>query len=529
MDLFLLGKEPIRPDQPAGTDVRYDPDFEGLQTEVGKMSSPGGTSSVNWDNVVKTATEILLEKSKDILVASYLAVGLVYTRKLEGFDAGSTIVLDLLEHFWNNLYPPLNKMRGRIMAIDWWAEKSAAAVKFIEQPALDPEQRLRLLDRIEKIGQVVRTNCEEMPSLGPIIEAINSLSAPSQSADESAAARKPSQQPSGEVTGRTTIQQERDAARTSIAAEFTSPQEALRALNSAIGVMQRIASFLWQQDLANPLVFRLDRLSLWLTVENLPPATDGRTRIPPPSTQIKETLQNMRNKGEFEALLKFAEEKLTQYIFWLDLNRLTAEALSALGGKFHPAMAVVCQETLSFQQRLPGIEMLSFSDGTPFADPDTRQWLQGLLPGDKGVSQEPVRYFEPKVSGQPDDTVQKEIDEMRELVKQKKDSEVIERIQLRIRGSLSGGERLRWRLILSQLFLKAKNPYILISQMDQVLNDVDTFRLDEYDPPFAIQCLRAAWQVFTSQPDQTSKEKAEEIVHRIARIDMTELARLGKI
>jgi hypothetical protein len=28
MDLLTLGKDPIRPDEPAGSDVRYEPEFD---------------------------------------------------------------------------------------------------------------------------------------------------------------------------------------------------------------------------------------------------------------------------------------------------------------------------------------------------------------------------------------------------------------------------------------------------------------------------------------------------------------------
>ena len=45
MDLLSLGKEPISADQPTGSDVRYEPEFEELQAEIDKMSNPAASGS----------------------------------------------------------------------------------------------------------------------------------------------------------------------------------------------------------------------------------------------------------------------------------------------------------------------------------------------------------------------------------------------------------------------------------------------------------------------------------------------------
>ena len=68
MDLLSLGKEPVNADQPAGSDVRYDPEFEELQAEIDKLSNPSATDGTDWNKVTKLASEILATKAKDILV-----------------------------------------------------------------------------------------------------------------------------------------------------------------------------------------------------------------------------------------------------------------------------------------------------------------------------------------------------------------------------------------------------------------------------------------------------------------------------
>jgi len=114
MDLLLLGKSPINSEQPTGIDVRYDPTFEQLQAEIDKLSSPSAASAIDWKKVVNLASEILSEKSKDLLITSYLAVGLIHTLKMEGLGIGLKIYIDLVNQFWENLYPKKKRMRGRI-------------------------------------------------------------------------------------------------------------------------------------------------------------------------------------------------------------------------------------------------------------------------------------------------------------------------------------------------------------------------------------------------------------------------------
>ena len=78
MDLSTLGKTPIHPENPTGSDARYDPDFEALQTEIDKLSSPSATNGVDWKKVSDSAARILSKKSKDLMAASYLAISQIH-------------------------------------------------------------------------------------------------------------------------------------------------------------------------------------------------------------------------------------------------------------------------------------------------------------------------------------------------------------------------------------------------------------------------------------------------------------------
>jgi len=45
----------------------------------------------------------------------------------------------------------------------------------------------------------------------------------------------------------------------------------------------------------------------------------------------------------------------------------------------------------------------------------------------------------------------------------------------------------------------------------------------------AIKGMKVVWLGLQSRPDPSSKEKAEEMLHRIAKLDLTEAIRMGKV
>jgi len=524
VDILSLGKEPIKPDQPAGSDIRYDPIFEDLQAEVEKLSTPSAASAVDWGKVVNLASEILAQKSKDLLVASYLAVALIYTRKIEGLTIGLQFYRDLLEQFWDTLFPAKARMRGRVGAIEWWAEKTETALSQVPPASIVQDQLVQLNENLEKIEQFLRQNIEEPPALSPIHEYINSLAALSEGPEQPKA---PAQTPAA-AAPQVTSPQPPEAKKAETPTAISSPQEAQEAINQGLQKIREASAYLRQEDLFRPAVYRWARIAMWSKVEALPPATDGRTLIPPPPPFIKNPLNDLRNKGNDEALVRSAEASMSQNIFWLDLHRWVAEALARMGSQYEKAREAVGQETAFFIQRLAGIEELSFADGTPFADAETKQWLKGMALGTGFMA-----AGSPSPSGsastvKDEDLMKAEVKEAQALIKKGKLLEAVERLQQKLRTNFSQREKLLWRLALSQLLVSANQVKLALPHLEQILQDIDDYRLEEYDPLVALKSLKLVWLGLDSQTDQESKKKAAEVINRIAKIDLAEVIRLGK-
>jgi len=522
MDLSELGRLPVSSDRPTGSDIRYDTAFDELQTEVDKLSSPALAGSVDWEKVCRFAADILMHKSKDLLVASYLAVALIHTRGGDGFAIGLKLYLDIMERFWEDLFPSRIRMRGRVRAVEWWVEKADTALRHAADLSFPPAQLTLIKVNLNRLEIFVSEHLENAPSLAAVKDYFNSLSpAEEETGRQDSSAADAEDLP---VVHPPAQPEERETHEISQLSAFY--READAGLNDGFRMIREAASQLFQRDPAAPIAYRLSRKAAWCGVEELPPVTNGRTRIFPPATVEKNLLSDLRNRSDAEALLKAAEARFPQYIFWLDLNRLTVEALSRLGSRFGKAQEAVCQETAFLLHRLPGLEGLAFSDGTPFATPETRQWLEGIVFRATSCA-EPVSTSTGSVAEVVLEAVIAEnMAEIQVLVRQGKLVEAMEEMQRRLRGCVSTKERFSWRLELAGMLINVGRPQLALPHLDQVLRDMDRHELEEYDPALAMRGLKLAWHALQSQGEQRFKDQATDVMHRIGRLDMPEMIRL---
>jgi type VI secretion system protein VasJ len=121
--------------------------------------------------------------------------------------------------------------------------------------------------------------------------------------------------------------------------------------------------------------YRLARVAAWLTLEAAPAAESGKTYVRAPKPSERADFTGMFEAGAWEGLRDAAEDALSEHIFWLDLHRWSALALERLGPPFAAARDAVGRETTALLARLPGLSSLYFANGTPFASPETADWL----------------------------------------------------------------------------------------------------------------------------------------------------------
>ena len=528
-----LGRSPINSTNTAGDDIRYDPLFETLQAEIDAKPS-AGSSGVNWKKVVEMASTILETRSKDILVASYLAVGLLRTEGVpQGLLNGLVLLNDLMQEFWENMFPPVKRMRGRAQALGWWVERTEAVLGEVTDPApISAETQQELASTVESLYDQISEKCPDAPSLRRILEFVRALPVEAEAQPEPPeAAPQPTAQPAAksEQQPLPTQSEQQPRPQAQAAASFsahtlTNQNEVNSLLASVIEKNYLLVDFMLAGPTPEPAWYRLNLLSAWFEINKLPPATDKRTLIPSPDRQITNSLAAMKGAENWGGMVKSGCYTIRRYPFWLDMNRWVAEALSMMGEMFRDGKQAIEEETARFARRFGEIENYTFNDGTPFADSQTKSWLRTLDNSGGAASQAAI-----PASG--DDLALKVAAEFsccRALMNSGKQGEGLSQMQTLLQASRSGRERYLWRLSMVQLLMLSGMEKLALPHICELMKDYDAYRLEEWDPDMALHALKTVWSVLRTQNDPESKRKADETLSRISMLSPSDAFNLIK-
>lgn len=517
-----LGKQAISEAQPAGADVREEAEFDLLQNEIAKMSNPAASSSVDWNQVVVQAAALTGSKGKDIMVACYLAGGLLQTEGLPGLAAGLQALDGMLQAYWETLFPPVARLRARRNALQWLLDRIKAHGDEHDWSSF-PQQEETLVnalrEHLKSIDAFVAGKDADAPSLRLAITQTDTLpvkeSAPPAPPPEPAAAPAAITAAAAMPATASSLASAPAMAALS-AAPVNSPEAAERASTEALLRLADIAQWLGEGDLNQPAAFRLNRIAAWTGIEQLPPAGGGKTNLPGPVPQVQEALKAMLTRQADQDLVRFAEAQLPVFPFWLDLNFIAVQALERLGPAYDAARREVIGATAWLAARLPGIEELAFSSGAPFAAGDTRQWLQTLGKGGgaDGDGDGAVRT----------DPAQVAAGRARAIAAEGDLGAAAQLLQHAINQSAAPAARFRLRTQLCELLLEERPGANLIPFANMLVSEIDRFKLTEWDPPIAAAGLSAAWRILSG--DDALKPEADALLARLADIDAEAAVRL---
>jgi len=509
-----LGKIPIAEGSPTGTDVSGDPLYDHLSAEIKKLSSPTAEGGIDWQVIERLSAEILATKSKHILVACCFAIARLHNSGWHGFVEGAGVLRDLLLTYWDSCFPVKKRMRGRKNAISWWQEMIEGQISSSEGEQWQPDERAALLATLEDIDRFLAEQMEDAPVLRPTIQALSGHI----TEVEGAAPEVPPAPEPASVKAETPDSQAQPAAKPATPTpaprqkEAPAPSEDLppeKNLAHGCEYLRLVATQLLQSDPFHPLAFRLNRIIAWFPLDTLPPANEGATMLPPPDPQIASSLQSLAASSNWPGLLQAAEQQVRQYLFWLDLHRYVATALERLGREL--AREGVACETLLLIRRLPGLEKLAFSDGTPFADPATRDWLRGLQTGGQSGTGQSSKME------QTGDDLSAQVAKAKALATDNKLGEALELLQQGVKSAQGGRSRLQWTLAICRLISRSQQPLVAIPLAATLLEQLDRHGLEQWEPALAEEVLVMAYQVLRLQEkDEQSHQRLQTVLSRLA-------------
>ncbi|HDS2561294.1 TPA: type VI secretion system protein TssA [Klebsiella aerogenes] len=352
--------QPLSGASPAGEDPIYDDDFLQMREEINKLSG------VNTELICQHAEKILTTVAKDIRVATWYCWAKLQREGEQGLAEGLELLCGLLERFGSQLHP--QRDRSRKAALEWLAG-SRMTDSLSLFPEVVREEAMRTTGALLLIAGLTGNEPDETrPELNALYGALESRL-----------------QKAGGV----------DAVVPQNASTSDIPSVASHSDPPAIG---RIAS---GQDLltqARTLAEYLrEQPDGWLSAHHLmkslrhdtlraipAPDAQGRTRIEPPRSDQRALLKRLYLQQNWAEMLETADSVFSRGAnhLWLDLQWYIHQALTKSG---RDTLAnIIATDLKGLLARLSGLETLAFSDGTPFADEVTLNWIQQSVLGSVG-------------------------------------------------------------------------------------------------------------------------------------------------
>ena len=511
--------EPISAATPSGASARYEPEYERILVEVGKLEAPTG-GAVDWVQVATLGKKLLGSKSKDMLLAAYTGFALFAPKKsLSGLLEGMALVSELTDKFWDSLFPDGKRQKARANAVGWFVQRVTVAIGDVTPAAADRDVVEALVPAAQRLAEVCRTRLTEGgPAFGPLMEALERirLQLPPEAPPPPPPAPTPT--PSASPSNGAPSTSAPASSTAAVPAAVAAPALPARGAD-ATGWLREVGSALCQAaaDIrragpADPVAYRLLRTGLWLHLTQAPPrGPDGRCPFPGLPPDGRAQMQALATNGRWMELLEEAESALIQHRFQMDLHRFSAAALAGLGHT--AARAALVAELGAWLRRVPEAADLAASDGSPVADAQTRAWLDLEVRGGGGNA--------PGTGAGADPTAEA-VGEAKSLFATGKGAEALALLQLRVQTADSGRARFRLRLELAKL-CAPNQPAVARALYAALARECTAHDLDTWEPALTAECLEG---LLSSRASGALSEEDAGYFQRLCRISPSAAARV---
>lgn len=346
--------QPVTLQMPAGEDPGYDDNFQQMREEVNKLS--GADTSLTCE----LAENLLVSHCKDVRVATYYIWARLHRDGEAGLADGLSLLAGLISRFGETLHPL--RVNSRKTSLEWLAG-SRVLDSLSLFPEVDKTDFSRIIGALSLIEQGVDSwEPSSRPQFGALYSALENRLA--QSGGFDAVIPQNSSTASGGLTSNTSAD-----------SLTLKPVASGRDL---LDQAKQLAKYLRDQPsgwLSGHHLMKSIRLD---TLHELPPlAADGRTRLMPPKPEHRALLKRLYLQQSWLELLEQTDSLFAQGVnhLWLDLQWYVHQALTKAGAPYEGWAAIIQQDLSGLLTRLPGLEGLAFSDGTPFADEVTMNWI----------------------------------------------------------------------------------------------------------------------------------------------------------
>lgn len=439
---------PISGDNPAGTYLRYDPLYDQIKEarreddDLPQGDWQTARKVADWTLVIRLASDALTKRTKDVQIAAWLTEALLRRDGIAGLREGLAVLHELLQQFWDQLYPPIEDgdVEMRAGPLEWVGRRFDVAVRlaplnqdkhsFLDYRASrtvpskeDAEQDSAKKQDRERAVAEGRLTSEEfeqaflatpkiwykqlVADLDACLEVLRVLD---RTCEERFGADAPSfltlQQTLQEIrplAGQLLIRKlELDPDPVEVVAGAdggangpatdATPAAGTGSVSLSSGPRSREEAAAWisaaaqklrQEQPSDPSPYLMLRGFRWGELRASGDGIDPKL-LAAPTTEVRTRLRGFLLDGKYPELLETGEQVMAQPYGrgWLDLQRYILTACDALGSEYHAVGVSVRSALRALLADIPTLPTLTLMDDSPTANAETLAWLRdsNLLP-----------------------------------------------------------------------------------------------------------------------------------------------------
>jgi type VI secretion system protein VasJ len=344
-DAWASWLQPIDSQSPVGEDPAYHDDFQRLREEVNRLSG------ADTDQVARLAQQLSVHSCKDLRVVTYWLWARLQRDGLSGLADGLSLVAAMLERFATQVLPA--RPNSRKAALEWLAGSKLLGTLGLHREAGHADAEAIVCALAWLNHGLEAWPVDHRPDLGPLHDALTAHL--------------------GQPGGAAPVQSQSTPAPASAPAA-----SAIRSARDLLDSGRALAGYLRDQPHGWLAAHRVIKSLRWDTVHQLPVIdASGHTRLVPPRGDYRLQLKRLYQQRAWGELLEQAERFHAEGAnhFWLDLQWYLHQALSHQPAPWSSWAEWLARDLGMFVQRLPGVQLLYWSDGSPFADETTREWI----------------------------------------------------------------------------------------------------------------------------------------------------------
>ncbi len=563
------------------------------ELEQGAWQSERKTA--NWPVALKLSQDTLATKSKDLQLAAYLTEALLQTERFAGLRQGLDLTYRLLNEFWDTVYPLMEdgdrELRARPLAwigsmldlpirsaplvgagYSFIQYKESRTVGYEDQVKTDKDRKNRSsmiesgklapevfdkafgetpklfyvqaekeLDASLEIIANLDAFCDEKfeddsPGFSKIKTALTDVRQVVHSLLEKKREKEPDPVEEAPVE-ESSAEEPVAAAASNEGASIASSQVSLTAepadRRQAIGAIVAAAMFLRKREPFSPAPYLLLRGLRWGELRSSSHLSDN-TLLEAPPTELRQQIKRLALTRKWAELLEAGEQALALpgSRAWLDLQRLSVTACTALGPDYEAIATAIRSELRALLNDVPELLDAMLLDDTPAANPETRAWLQSLgNPPQRAETEEEAEATEETHShrnGTPT-WLAAALDanaRAKDALAAGRAEEAFSILRSELAKERSGRRRFRRTMQMVELAIAAGKDEIAQPLLEDVAATIENHKLDAWEDPEQMATDLTKLMRFSKRIQGSSSEK-QKLFERICRLDPVKALNVG--